>query len=306
MSELIFHFLNVGKGNCTVIEFPSGRLSVIDIDDSSSISYEERYFIESTYKAKLTDPINYICYKFPNQDIFRFILTHPDMDHLSGIKRLFNKKTILNFWDTENNKFIDPNSWENSPYSREDWDFYQKIRKNKENPKVLFLYRNDVSDCCWIQDGIKILSPTKEITNEANRSENYDHLSYILMIEFANRRVLLCGDATLKAIESLVDFYKSDIKSDILLAPNHGSKNHISKETLDFIDPQIIIVSVKEGVDYARDLYSKYGRVLSTKYYGNILTKINQRGEIFVKTNYNKYSNRWYYFEELFLENFYL
>jgi len=306
MSELIFHFLNVGKGNCTVIEFPSGRLSVIDIDDSSSISYEERYFIESKYKTKLTDPIDYICHKFSGQDIFRFILTHPDMDHLSGIKKLFSKKTILNFWDTDNNKFIDPDSWENSPYNKEDWDFYREIRKNKENPKVLFLYRNDSSNCCWIQDGIKILSPTKEIVDEANRTEDYDHLSYILMIEFANRRILLCGDATLKAMESLVDFYRGEIKSDILLAPNHGSKNHISKDILDFIDPQIIVVSVKEGIDYARDLYSEYGKVLSTKYYGDILIRIKQNGDIFVQTKYNKYSDRWYYFRELLSENFYL
>jgi len=41
MSEITFHFLNVGKGNCTVIEFPSERLSVIDIDDSRALSQND-------------------------------------------------------------------------------------------------------------------------------------------------------------------------------------------------------------------------------------------------------------------------
>ena len=33
-----FYFLNVGKGNCTIIDFPSGHLSVIDIDDSRIVN----------------------------------------------------------------------------------------------------------------------------------------------------------------------------------------------------------------------------------------------------------------------------
>ena len=27
--NMIFHFLNVGKGNCTIVDFPSERLSII-------------------------------------------------------------------------------------------------------------------------------------------------------------------------------------------------------------------------------------------------------------------------------------
>jgi len=35
---LDFHFINVGKGSCILVDFPSGHLSIIDIDDSRSIS----------------------------------------------------------------------------------------------------------------------------------------------------------------------------------------------------------------------------------------------------------------------------
>jgi hypothetical protein len=55
--------------------------------------------------------------------------------------------------------------------------------------------------------------------------------------------------------------------------PNHGSPNHISKEILDVIDPDLTIVSVAEGIPYAYDLYSRYGTVLST-HYGNIWVKL--------------------------------
>jgi beta-lactamase superfamily II metal-dependent hydrolase len=302
MSEITFHFLNVGKGNCTIIEFPPdenssyGRLSVIDIDDSRALSKTEKLTMLLEKKASLTNPIDYITSRFPNREIFRFILTHPDMDHMSGIKSLFNKKPIWNFWDTENKKYIDPDSWENSPYDKEDWDFYQDIRQRDKNPKVLKLYRDAKSECCWTQDGIRVLAPTEELVREANESEEWDHLSYVLMIEYAGKKFLLGGDATEKVWEDIINYpdYEDYLESDVLFAPGHGSPNHISKKILDVIKPKLIVVSVAEGVDYARELYSKYGIVLSTKYYGNIWIKIKDTGEVIFKTQFQKYSGGWH------------
>lgn len=305
MSDIIFHFLNVGKGNCTIIEFPPdkdytyGRLSVIDIDDSRSISDRDKLYMENIEKkAKLTNPVDYIVNYFKEEEIFRFILTHPDMDHMSGINDLFCKKYVRNFWDTKNNKYIDPDTWENSSYNKEDWYFYLDIRKREKDPKFLALYRGSKSECCWIQDNIEILAPTKKIVEEANLNEDYDHLSYVLMVEYVKRKILLCGDATNKSLEDTVEYCekkdKGYLKSDILFAPNHGSPNHISKEILDVINPKLTIVSVAEGVDYARELYSKYGKVLSTKYYGNIFVKIKDTGKIIFKTQFQNYNDGWY------------
>jgi hypothetical protein len=134
MSEITFHFLNVGKGNCTIIDFPSERLSVIDIDDSRAISTYERTLMEKAGKAKLTNPIGYIASEFANGEIFRFILTHPDMDHISGIKRLFEEKYVRNFWDTKNDKHIDPATWENSPYDKEEAS--NGINYNEEKKQI--------------------------------------------------------------------------------------------------------------------------------------------------------------------------
>ena len=292
MADLIFHFLNVGKGNCSIIDFPE-RLTVIDLDDSRSISLLQKVLMESQGKARLTNPIEYIIANFPNRDIFRFILTHPDMDHMSGIKELFIKKTVLNFWDTDNDKYIYRDSWRNSPYDQEDWDFYQRIRKSNENPKTLKIYRDQLGNY-WTYDGIEILSPTPALVKEANESEEYDHLSYVLRVRYADKKVLLGGDTTKKAWDDIIAHYgKGHLKSDVLLAPNHGSPNHISKEILGEINPDLTVVSVAEGVDYARELYSRYGIVLSTKHYGNIWVKISGIGEIYFKTQFQGYSGQW-------------
>lgn len=295
MSEITFHFLNVGKGNCTVIGFPSERLSVIDIDDSRALSQNKKLAMLLEKKASLTNPIDYIVSKFADREIFRFILTHPDMDHMSGIKRLFEEKYVRNFWDTKNDKYMDPDTWENSPYDQEDWDFYQDVRQSDENPKVLKLYRDAEADCCWVKDGIRILAPTEGLVKEANKNEDWDLLSYVLMIEYAERKILLGGDATKKSLEDIIECYDEDyLKSDVLFAPNHGSPNHISKEILDVINPDLTVVSVAEGVDYAKELYSGYGRVLSTKCYGNIWVKIKDTGKIIFSTQFQNYSDGWY------------
>lgn len=296
MGNLVFHFLNVGKGNCSVIDFTSGRLTVIDIDDSRAISFLQRSLMKEASRVELTNPIDYIISNFPNREIFRFILTHPDMDHMSGIKRLFEKKAVSNFWDTDNQKYINPNNWEDSQYDKEDWDFYQKIRKINGNPKALKLYRGQ-SGNYWTDDGIEILSPTPELVKEANESddEDYDHLSYVLRIHHAGKKVLLGGDATKEAWEDIIAHYgEGYIKSDVLLAPNHGSPNHITKEILDAINPDLTVVSVAEGVEYARELYSRYGKVLSTKHYGNIWVGILVNGEIYFQTEFNDYRGNWH------------
>jgi len=292
---LKFHFLNVGKGNCTVIDLPSERLSIIDVDDSRAISNEERKELESLKKAALSNPIDYILETFPEREVFRFILSHPDMDHMSGIKTLFEKKYVRNFWDVPNDK-PDPGNWDKSPYDKDDWDYYSYIRnEKKEDLTVVTPLRNAVSDCCWVQDGIKILSPNQTLIDEAEKSGEYDHLSYVLRVDYANARAIITGDATTAALNDIVKSYDSDdLKSDILLAPGHGSKNHVSKEFLDIVKPRLTVVSVAAKVDYDRDTYSGYGRVLSTKHYGNVKVRIDKSGKIAFRTQFQDFGDAWY------------
>ena len=187
---LDFYFINVGKGSCTLINFPRGHLSVIDIDDSRSISPLEEAIMQILEKALPVNPIDYIAANFPDGSIFRFILTHPDMDHMSGVKALFDKKIVYNFWDIPNNK-PDPGNWESSLYNKEDWNFYQDLRNDKVDITLVKPLRDQTSNCCWIQDGIQILSPDKELIKKAEDCGEYDHLSYVLMINYAGRIPLL-------------------------------------------------------------------------------------------------------------------
>lgn len=293
---LDFHFINVGKGNCTVIDFPSGHLSVVDIDDSRTISEAQRNQMSLEKKASLTNPIDYIISNFENrEEIFRFILTHPDMDHMSGIKTLFKKKRIRNFWHVPENK-PDPGNWENSPYDKADWEFYQSLKNEKiNNVTVINPLRNGTANCCWVQDGVSILLPSKTLMEKAEESGEYDHLSYVLQINYNGIRAMLTGDASKAALDDIVANYSTDcLQSSILLAPGHGSENHVSKDFLNAVEPRLTIVSVAEGVDYDSDAYKNYGRVLSTKHYGNVKVRIEDNKEVAFHTEFQNYSDDWY------------
>lgn len=147
----IVHFLNVNEGDCTWIEHPSNHNTVIDISNGQKLSrIVESASIGRNYNQK-NHPVNPIEYfkKRGMKKIFRFILTHPDMDHMDGIKQLFETFKVLNFWDTKNDKVMNDNTdW--GRYSEEDWNFYQEIRSltpleppATPSPKVLHLYAGD-------------------------------------------------------------------------------------------------------------------------------------------------------------------
>ena len=245
---------------------------MVDIDDSRIDDDDD----------VLTDPVDYYSRKFNNQSLFRFILTHPDMDHLSGLNEFSKKVPITNFWDTDNNKSFSDEDWEGSPYDKNDWDKYQALRKSQTDPKSLQLHRDDTAECCWTQDGITILSPSPSLVRLANESEEYNHLSYVLRIEYAGVKVILGGDASKEAWDEIYKHYKNDfLKADILLAPHHGSSKNIHKDAFNAIAPDYVFVSVAEGVDYDYKYYGGLAKkeVLSTKYYGTIRVEIKDDGK---------------------------
>ena len=125
----IIHFLNVKEGDCIWVKHATGHNTIIDISNGKAEeSIFESKFSSGNHNQKNhpVDPIAY--FKERNlSTVFRFILTHPDMDHMDGIKALFDSFEVYNFWDTENTKVMDEKSdW--GQYSREDWDVYQSNR----------------------------------------------------------------------------------------------------------------------------------------------------------------------------------
>src|SRR5207253_2448121 len=96
----VVHFLNVLEGDCNIIQHDIGRITVIDISNASNedetsaeravrASAARQKMLSRTqvpsgktdYRQKLQpdNPIEYLRNYVKTEEIFRFIITHPDM-----------------------------------------------------------------------------------------------------------------------------------------------------------------------------------------------------------------------------------
>lgn len=254
---LRIHFLDVGHGDCTIIEHPSGRITVIDLN-------------ETNYKSCILY-IKALLSKRSNNISHRYIQTHPDMDHMRGLSRLLSEFDILNFWDTKNTKTIS-NFTSNS--DRLDWLAYTYFPEDKKR------YYERGHSCLYLnQDNIEILSPSRATTYEANNQENQNNHSYILRITHGKASIVLGGDAESKVWDDLAEQGLLR-KCTVLKAPHHGRDSGYSSEALKYLRPQHIVTSVgKKPETDAHAKYSNHSKVYSTCHHGNIILKIDIFGE---------------------------
>ena len=252
------HFLNVKQGDCTWISHNNGNITVIDVNNASDVNNKEEFEkmaeateYKSTYgnynqKKHPVNPIQYLK-SFGVSDIFRFILTHPDMDHMGGIKAFFNAFDVNNFWDTDNNKEMD--NFDGTPYSKDDWDFYKELRSGKGNSNTrLTLYAGSIGKYYNEDesgqsggDGLYILAPTKDLVNEANENGAYNDCSYVILYRTGNgKKIVFGGDSHDKTWEYILNNYKDDVTDvDILFAPHHGRKSDRNYDFLDTLNPKM-------------------------------------------------------------------
>jgi beta-lactamase superfamily II metal-dependent hydrolase len=305
------YFLNVGHGDCSIIKHNSGRITMIDINNADSYDKEsEQELLESFdlrqtsilwdpmyrlrekgYAIQTTNPIEFFKKNFQNENIFRYIQSHPDLDHMRGLGELSKTGiSIINFWDTENDRSIEE---EMTEYDKESWEEYQRYRMGRGVRSVLKLYRGS-KGIYYNQepvgvppgDGLEILSPTKGIANGANELQKWNNLSYVLRLAYKGKRIIFAGDAEKEVWDDLVDQYDSDLKCDVLKASHHGRDTGYHAEALKRMNPRYAIVSVgKKPENDASNKYRNYSdHVWSTRWKGNIKVTINDSGSLSISS----------------------
>lgn len=315
-----FHFLNVGHGDCTFVELPSGRLMMVDINNSKSLrdddiealarkhnmqpydfrrigSYRFNESWEDYYKSLLIDPFDYYQNNFPNTPIFRYVQTHPDMDHMSGLHRFFweGEVPLYNFWDIDHQKAKEEQDFEGSRHSYLDWLVYLVLRSgmgpkkdtlgNNEKLKVIKNKRHHTGNY-WTDDAIEVLSPTTTLLNTSNEKESWNNASYVLRFNHGGRSVMLTGDAGQEAWDSMIGGINSaQLNCDVLKAAHHGRLNGYHEDAVGMMNPSVVVSSVgKKPASDAHDEYRSHGaEVFSTRSRGTLTATLWDDGEIWVQ-----------------------
>ena len=225
---------SVGYGDMFYIKHNSENFTVIDcyIDD------ENENDIISEIKRESEDKI-----------ITRFISTHPDDDHIKGLKKYNEKAGIKNFYCVKNET--------TKKDSTEDFNEYCKLR---DGEKSFWLYKG----CrrCWLNmsgednagqkietSGISILWPDcnnkyfKEALEEAKDGGSPNNISPIIRYAIENGpKILWFGDLEEDFFENIKEDLDID-EADIVFAPHHGrTSGKIPTDILEMINPKLIII----------------------------------------------------------------
>jgi len=266
----VVHFLNVGDGDCNIIKHDSGHLSVIDVcnampspvnniakalgllSESPALATTNALAGNYNQKNNPTNPIEYMK-GFGYKSIFRFILTHPDMDHMDGIRHVFSEFKPTNFWDTAHNKEMSKKELSESKYDEKDWEFYKTIRDSEDSPKTLNYYAGtelkyfNQDDNGPGGDGLYLLAPYKHLVTKQNqlKSNNYNDCSYVILFYCKGKKLIFSGDShdnTWKEILDNHSKYRKYIEDvDVLFAPHHGRDSDRDFTFLDVLRPKLTL-----------------------------------------------------------------
>ena len=242
---------SVGNGDMFYIKHNSDNFTVIDccIDNGNKDSI-----------------INEIDDKSKNKGMMRFISTHPDKDHIMGLKTYREKIGISNFYCVDNKVTKSDETEDFKEYcDLRDGDKHFYIDKNCKR-KWLNDSGKDNKGNYRDSSGISILWPDtnnehfKKALENAKNGERDNNISPIIKYGLKNGvKILWFGDLEKEFMENIKENLKIE-KADIIFAPHHGrDSGKIPKEILDKINPKIIVIG--EAPSQNLNYYSGYNTI---------------------------------------------
>jgi competence protein ComEC len=267
------HFLNVKQGDCSVIQHNSKRVTVIDVCNARPLEPLEvriarkvaliAFGETSNRKNYPENPITYLKERGINS-VYRFILTHPDMDHMDGMKAFFDEFRPVVFWDTENKAEKDFKG--GFGFDEDDWKFYKRLRdgNSQANPKRLTLtsgkrgqHFNRGADIGG-GDGLHILAPSAALVKDACKTGDYNDCSYVILYKTGDYKVVFGGDSHDKTWDHILSKHKSTVTNiDLLIAPHHGRDSGRCYDFLDVLKPTLTFFGNANSEHLAYDQWRK-------------------------------------------------
>lgn len=216
--QLHVAFLDVGQGDATFIQTPSGRQILVD---------------GGAYPTVLS---NHLGRQMPfwDRDIDIVIATHPDADHVAGLPGVFDRYDVGQL--ITNGQQSDEATY--------------RALISAAIEQTVPIHHALAGESITIDDGVRI-----QVLNPANpqspasdyQSDNEQSLAFRLT--YGNFSLLLTGDASELAERKMLASSRP-LSAVVYKGGHHGAKSSSSAEFLEAIRPQYVVISAGEGNRY--------------------------------------------------------
>ncbi|RKY13801.1 MAG: DNA internalization-related competence protein ComEC/Rec2, partial [Planctomycetota bacterium] len=245
--------LSVGHGQAVVLSAPGNEYFLFDAGSITHRNLANKTILPFLQNQSISS-LDTIC------------LSHGDIDHINAVGDVAAAVKIKNI--CANQVLLD--SAQSPSIEKE---VCQALTQTGQTIKPFGAYRG--------QSGLTIKSiwPDETILSEPSASEN--DKSEVVLIEYAGRKILLCGDIERTAQNRLTKC-NPNLTVDVLVLPHHGSTTNLDVRFIESLKPGIIIASCSR-----RSLKNAYQpdegssmRAFYTASDGAVTVKINADGDL--------------------------
>lgn len=277
--DLRVTFLNVGHGDCTLVEFPDGKTLLID---GGNGRYNNNLSLLKLLNSRGVEKIDYL------------VCTSVRSENCGGLAEVLKYKSVETvFMPYCINTYI------TTEYRR----FCEEVKTASSNGTEVKYCQygagefTDSYGFCFLSPSVHS-NPNGEYAalNKEPTSANISNSSAIIWIECGDKAFLFLGNVLSDKQEALCDTYKQGMlevngkrihlpKCNIVKVANHGDKSSACSKLYDLIVPEAAIISVGENArgcpanSVISDVLSRNGKLFRTDYDGTVSVKLSS-GEL--------------------------
>ena len=246
--ELRIHFLNVGAGNCAIVECPGPDAPpmVVDCGTLSRTASDMTRTQARTYIQGVLDDSDFQ----PN-----VVLSHGHTDHYGWIATVLGNLQVDTIWLGGT---PDRYSLRGFP----DWRDEQEMGGADVHEDFPANFHNDGDALADLSCG---LAETSVLTVNTPGSENAHSL--VLRIDYNDFSIIFSGDAEGSTEQQAISNNPDGVDATVVAASHHGSRSHGSNSTawVQATDPEVVIFSAGEMFRHPRcEAVSRYRSLLAT------------------------------------------